>query len=422
MKNNSLSINTHRTDDERMRFAGEAVSESASALERPTDDAVVDPRTGKISIQGGVIGENVAFGEELKSVLKNGIRDIEKRAQSYAANTEAQRAGFVAEADHCATFNARAALDRSGNRAVLARNGNHGDYRIINGKKVLVEGEVKYYGNAEGTEYALRGYGNKQRVAPADQVEEIAKIARKKATKELAQNRPNRQAVGKEHQEVTEHVTNRISDGKRGSTPRTYKENRATTAKASQGKLTELDVLPGMNETLRRSAVSGAQSGAVMGAGISAFVSSVTNIKAVCKGKKSITKAAGDAIIEVGCATADGAVKGAVGSAVRAGCVQLAGRTTATAAKSILRSGGPAAAAVGGVELLKDTVLLAVGEINGHEYKQRVKKTAATTAGGWAGAEGGAAIGTAICPGIGTVVFGILGGILGGIGASWSCN
>lgn len=367
----------------------------------------------------GIIGENAAYGEEIKRVVEEGVESIEKRAKTYAANTEATRAGFVAEADHVATFNSRSVLDRSGNRAVLEPNGNHGDIRIMNGKKVVAEAEVKYYKTAEGTENAARGYGSRQRVVPADQVKKVAEIAKKRAAKELAKDNPVRQAVGREHKEVHQNVTDRISDGKRHSTPRTHKENLGTAKKAGAGKLSETDVLPSMGETLNRSALSGAKSGAVVGAGISAIASGISNVAAVCRKEKSAGDALADVALETTVATADSAVKGAVGSMVRAGGIQVAAKTTSTMAKSVLRSGGPAAAAIGGVEVIKDTILLAAGKIDGKEYKNRAKKTVISTGSGWAGAEAGAALGTMVCPGIGTLVFGVVGGLIGGIGGSW---
>ncbi len=367
----------------------------------------------------GIIGENAAYGEEIKRVIEEGVESIGRRAKTYAANTEATRAGFVAEADHAATFNARSALDRSGSRAVLEPNGNHGDIRVVNGKEVIAEAEVKYYGTAEGTENAARGYGNKQRVVPADQVKKAAEIAKKRAAKELAKDNPVRQAVGREHKEVHENLTDRLSDGKRHSTPRTYKENLETTKKAGAGKLCETDVLPSMGETLSRSAASGAKSGAVVGAGISAIASGISNAAAVFRQEKSAGDAFADVALETTVATADSAVKGAVGSMVRAGGIQVAARTTSTVARNVLRSGGPAAAAIGGVEVIKDTILLAAGKIDGKEYRNRAKKTVISTGSGWAGAEAGAALGTMVCPGIGTVVFGVVGGLIGGIGGSW---
>jgi len=366
-----------------------------------------------------VLGENVAYGEEVKITTDEGLNDIKGQAQKYSNNKPESQAGFVAEADHCATFNSRSALDRSRNRALREKNGHHGDYKIKSGRKNILKGEIKYRKKAEQTENALRGYGNKQRVAPADQKEAIKEIARRKELKGKSSDNPIRQQVGKEHQEVLENVSDSISDGRRSSTPRTQKDIKKIAKNADRGNITDQDILPPLGETLKRSAFSGAKAGAVAGAGIGSAVSITKNTIDVYKGEKSVKSAMIDTAVETSCATADAAVKGSVGSMARTAGIHIAAKTGTPLLKSVLRSGGPAAAAIGAVEIVKDLCLYTTDRIDGEELGKRSKKTGLTTVSAWGGAETGAAIGTAICPGPGTIVGGILGGTIFGIGSSF---
>lgn len=373
-------------------------------------------RRERIAREGAVVGEVTAFGQSLDATVQQGLDGMTSKAATYRNNTPASQAGFVAEADHTATFNARAALDRSGTRAVLQPNGHKGDIRIEHRGETVARAEIKYRSTAETTEHAVRGYGDQQRVVPKDQLEEVRRLARLKAKIEGMSEQPSRQAVGREHAEVAEHATDRISDGKRSSTPRGRKEVHKTARRAGKGKLVSDDVLPPPLETVGRAAWSGGKGGAVVGAGVSAVLSTVGNVNAVADGRKDVGEAVLDTGKAVAVGTVDGAVKGAVGGAARAGATQLAGRVASPLAKSALKSGGPAAAAVGGVEMAKDLVLWGAGEIDDDEMGKRAVRTTATTAAGWACAEAGAAIGTFVCPGVGTLVGGVLGGFAGAMG------
>ncbi len=192
----------------------------------------------KVNIShSAVIGENVGFSHNLHQTIQSGIRDIVGRAKNYQNNSLPSRTGFVAEADHCATFNVRNALKRSSVRAIREPNGTHGDYKIVDGNRIIREGEIKYYNTPEQTENAMRGYGDRQLVGPADQVEDIRKIARQKAAKNRAIDKPSRQQVAREHEAVAENVSDCITDEKTKSTPRTYKEMRKLTKKQPGKKL-----------------------------------------------------------------------------------------------------------------------------------------------------------------------------------------
>jgi len=142
---------------------------------------------------GVVIGEHVNFQKTLTKTINEGVDDIVNQARRYKDNPLNSRTGYVAEADHCATFNARKALERDNIRAVRQPNGNHGDFKIVDGEKILHEGEVKYYGSAKATGNAMRKYDDQQLVGPAEQIKEIKVIAKKQSAKGKASSKESRQ-------------------------------------------------------------------------------------------------------------------------------------------------------------------------------------------------------------------------------------
>ena len=376
-------------------------------------------KLGREATSGAVLGECVTFSKTLNKTLDQGVGDILEQAERYKNNPAASQAGFVAEADHCATFNARKALERDGTRAVRQPNGNHGDYKIVKGDKVLVEGEVKYHATAEKTETAMRGYGDQQLVGPADQADEIQKIAERKAATNGASDKPARQQVAREHEKVAENAGNSITDGKTKSTPRTRKEAEKIADDASKGKLDHDTVLPPMGESLKLAAKSGAKSGAIGGAVFGGGVSILSNTKAYLDGDKDGAEALVDVSVDVAKSAGDGALKGATSSAATAAAKHAATKVASPMAKTLLRSSAPAAIAIGLVETAKHGVDLARGEIDGEEFAEAAAKTAATTAGGWAGAELGATLGAPLGP-AGILIGMIGGGVLGALGAeSW---
>ena len=365
----------------------------------------------KETVNGVVLGENIAFHKELNNVLESGVKDIVNQAKRYQNNSLESATGFIAESYHCASFNTKSALKRETFRAFREKNGNHGDYFIkdIKSGKIVEKGEMKYYSTAAKTENAMKGYGNRKLIGPKEQIGEIKKIAKKR---ELS-NQNTRIEVAKEHKIVREKVSDTIGK-KTKSEALSLKDAKKLTKKARKGKVNMNDILPD-NATLE-AAKSGAIEGAKNGAIFSAAFSSIENIYAVTSGNKNIKEAVADVAIQTTKITVDSAVKSAAGSTAKVAAVKVAEKTTNSVAKSVLKSSAPVMAAAAGVEIAKNAVDLARGKIDGEKFAKNTTKTVATTAGGWAGAEAGAAIGTALCPGVGTVVGGIVGSVLGSLG------
>ena len=365
----------------------------------------------KETVNGVVLGENIAFHKELNNVLENAIKDIVNQAKRYQNNSLSSATGFIAESYHCASFNAKSALKRETFRAFREKNGNHGDYFIkdIKSGKIIEKGEMKYYSTAAKTENAMRGYGSRKLIGPKEQIKEIKKIAKKR---ELS-NQTTRIEVAKEHKIVRKKVSDTIGK-KTKSESLSLKEAKKLTKKARKGKVNTNDIFS--DNTTLEAAKSGAVEGAKNGAIFSAAFSSIENIHAVTSGNRNIKEAVIDVTIQTTKAAVDSAVKSAAGSTAKVAAVKVAEKTTNSVAKSVLKSSAPVMAAVAGVEIAKNAVDLVRGEIDGEEFAKKSTKSVATTAGGWAGAEAGAALGTAVCPGVGTVVGGIVGGILGSLG------
>ena len=370
-------------------------------------------KLGADGVTGGVLGENIHFNKTLQKTLDDGVKDVVDQAQRYADNPAPSQAGFVAEADQCATFNARKALERDGTRAVRQPNGNHGDIKIVKGDKVVAEAEVKFHGTAEKTENAMRGYDDQQLVGPKDQLDDIQEIAKRKAAKNGASDNPSRRQVGKEHEAVAENASDSITDGKTQSTPRSRKEAEKIADDATKGKVGHETTLPPLKESLETAAKSGAKSGAMGGVILGGGLSAIGNVKAYVDGDKDGAEALADTAVDVGKAAADGAMKGAAGSAATVVATRVAAKVASPVLKTVLRSGGPAAVVVGGVDVVKHTIDLARGEIDGEEFVEATARTAVQTGGGYVGAQGGMLLGAFLGP-VGV----LLGGAIGGIGGA----
>ena len=362
-----------------------------------------------------VVGDTTRFVDQLNETLSECVRLVHERAATYANNTKASGTGFVFEADHVATYNARAALDGSARRAQLQPNGHRGDFRVVEGGRTVLTGEMKCHSTADHTETGLRGYGDQQRVAPADQLPDIKRVALRKGARAECSPSSSRQRVAAEHKEVREHVTDRIDDGQRTSTPRTRVQARRRHTMAKRGAVKPGDVLPSTKEALGRAAASGAKGGGAMGAAVGGGIAALQQTVAVLRGRAKV----GDAALEVGKRTVvgagDGALKGAVGRGAQVLAVKAAARVGKPVLKRVLGSSAPAVVAVAGVELIKDGVAYGRGKIDAKQFRRRALRTGVSTGTAVAGAKLGAVVGTLICPGLGTLIGGFVGSLAGGL-------
>jgi hypothetical protein len=180
------------------------------------------------------------YSRNIDIAIKDAKENIISTAKNYKNNHLSSQAGFVAEDVHIGSFNIDSAIKRSSLKAVKEKNGYHGDYKILKGNKIVQKGEFKHYNTAKQTENAMRGYGNRKLVGPKEQIEEIKKIARRKAIS----NKYTRAHVEKEHQKVYKNVTDSIKQDGVSSVPKTNKEIRKITKKAQKGEVSTSDLLP----------------------------------------------------------------------------------------------------------------------------------------------------------------------------------
>ena len=405
-----IRTSANRVNTEKEDSNMETTKLTKTQLETAASEKKAAP-TKNTALAGAVTGENVHFQQTVQKTLDKGVADITKAAKTYPNNEPASQAGFVAEQDHMATFNGRKAFGRDSTRAVETKNGTHGDYKIVKGKKVLVEGEVKCYGTAEKTENALRGYDDQQRVVPADQLEEVVETAKRKALK----NQGTRPDVAKEHGEVASNASDCITDGKTQSTPRTSKELKALAKKAGKGEVSHKDILPPLGESVKIAAKSGAKTGGILGGAIGGIASGIGNAKAYRNGEKTGEEAVIDTLAETAVSAGDGALKGAAGSVATAAAKHVAARTSSQLGKRILGGSAPAVVAIGALEVGKHAIDLSRGKIDTEEFSEKAATTVMVSGGAWAGAAAGAAMLSPLGP-VGSLIGAIGGGIAGAMG------
>jgi hypothetical protein len=365
-------------------------------------------------IDGVNIGNVRNFSSNIDDAINTAKKNIIEQAKRYKNNTLSSQTGFVAEDVHIGSFNIDSAFKRSSLQAVKEKNGFHGDYKILNKNKVVAKGEFKHYNNAQQTENAMRGYQDRELIGPKDQIEDIKKIAKRKALK----NKTTRPEVSKEHRQVQKNVKDSIKKEDVSSKPKTLKQQKKITKKAQKGHVDVSELLPDFKTTIKSSIKTGAIEGVKSGMVFGGITSIASNAKDVYDGKKNFKDAALDTTKEVAISTIDSAVKNAAGSAAKTASVYLAQKTANNAARRLLGSSAPTLIAMSSVDILKDTVECVNGNISKEELAKNSVKNVATSSGGWAGAEAGAMIGTMVGGHVGTVVGGVLGGIAGSLGIS----
>ena len=366
----------------------------------------------KRAVNGANIGNLVNYANRIDSTLNEVKKDILEQAKRYKNNSLPSQTGFVAESVHIGSFNLDSAIKRSSLKAVKEKNGFHGDYKVLKADKVVAKGEFKHYNTAKQTENAMRGYNGRDLVGPKEQIEDIKKIAKQKALK----NRQTRPQVAKEHQEVYEKATDSIKKDNVSSKPKTSKELKKITKKASKGKVDARDVLPDFKDSLKNSAISGAIDGAKVGAAIGGGISAISNIKDLADGKKSAKEALIDTSKDIAVSAIDSAVKNAAGSAAKTASIHLSKKVGNETAKKVLGSSAPIIVATTAIETGKDIIKYVNGDIDGKALAKNTVKNCATSAGGWAGAEAGATVGAMVGGPVGAVVGGVIGGIAGALG------
>lgn len=137
-----------------------------------------------------------------------------------------------------------------------------------------------------------------------------------------------------------------------------------------------------------------------------------------CVGEKSGEDAFVDTATDMTVGVIDSGVKGAAASSATVLAIHALPHVASPLLKTALRSSGPAALAVGVVEVGKSAIDYATGEIDGEEFCEKATRTVASTGGTLAGAELGSMLLSPLGP-PGMLAGALLGGALGyfGIGS-----
>lgn len=355
---------------------------------------------------GAVVADNLNYSQDIHAVVSKGVDEINAIGQQYGNNTAPTRTGFVAEADHPATFNIDATFQGSEVRAERlgshARNSPDVAVREGNGS-VAKEVSSKIYKTSEATAKAQRGYGNQDRLSPQDQVADIKEFSSKRAATERAKQGPNRQRVATEYDEVAQKATDHLEHGKVKSTPRTRAKSKEIAEKARTGTVTGKDIVGEVGKRMQQGATQGGKMGGATGAGMSAVTGTYQAVKDVRSGRKTAGEATLDVVIEVVKGGTDGAVKGMASGAATAGARVLAERTASESVKRVLGGSGPAAAAITAVEIAKHAIDFARGVKTAEQFGQASKASAKSGAASFVGAEIGFAIGGPVGAAIGGI-------------------
>lgn len=401
--------------DDRTTDGKPANSETILATPSPEERLGAAARTGGA---GALIGDNLNYSRELDAALKRGVSSINGVGRQYRNNTRASRAGYVAEADHTATFNVDASFQRKSVRAErpASQEPKSADIEIKRPSgEVVKKASSKVYKKPTDTADKQRGYDNQDRLVPKDQIEEVKSYSAKRATSEASKPGPNRQSVAEQYTEVAQKATDRLSHDQVSSTPRTRSESQEIGDKAAKGNVTGADIVGPVGTRIRQGAAQGAKSGALGGVAFATVAEGLDAFRSVQRGEKSAAEAAGDFASNVFLAAAEGALKGAVSGAATAGARVLAESVTNSTAKAVLGGAGPAAVAVMTVDCAISAVGYARGVKTGVEFRRSVIGTVGAGAGGLVGAKVGFALGEALDVGwLGAIFGGIAGSLLGG--------
>jgi len=305
-------------------------------------------------------------------------------------------AGRLAEEIHATTFNTDAA--GKGLRGLQAKTtASMGDPFAAADVVVTKSGaqvdlaQLKYCRRASDTTRKIANvkYDDMQRVVASDQVDQVRDIARRRGTDGLGR---------RNYPAVAEEASGSIRNSGAASTPLSHAEaiEAAANPTTAASRLVSNQVVGALK--------SGAVTGGLVGAGISA----ITNIVSVAKDEKS----ANAAVVDTAADTAGCAATGAAVSAAAVGAQTALARAGAGA---LARGSAPVAIAVTAVDIGKNAYKTAVGEIDSSELAARSAGNVATGVSTWGGMEAGAALGTLLMPGVGTIVCGVAGGIVGGV-------
>ncbi len=390
-------------DTTRTKRSYRFVSQKARrSITKPVDEHSRTGDYGAAAVRGALIGEGLRYTTDVKASLDRGAKKINQVGKQWGNCKSEILAGHTAEADHAATFNVDASFQGKKVRAVrLASNKELSpDIVIRSGKdgRAIREASSKVCGQAKHTAKHQRGYGEQDRLVPADQVQDVQQHARKMKLKESV----GRPEVSKEWSEVEQRTTDRIKAEGVESQPRTRRESQDVGQKAKAGSVATSDIVGGVGRRTVQGAVYGARTAAPIGAAISSVAHTVHAVASVAKGEKGVATAAVDALKGTAAGTLSTTVRGAASGAATSAARVYAERVGSQLAKRALGSSAPAAAAIFVTDAALGAIQVAMGSKTWAQFGQGVASSAKVGVSGLVGAE------------IGLLLGGPLGAVVGG--------
>lgn len=373
---------------------------------------------------GSAIHEHLKGYDNLKK-----ISQYKKHPDYYESNLN-QHAGYAAEELHVRRTNVDNILEGRPDRIERTDNvglNNHPQHDFVKVDKngnvikdkngnIIGAGQSKFNKNPEKTAYELskRSDYKGDKYVPADQYEEVKKIAKEKYREYLRQSKElekqGRYEEAAKKREIAENYKHTAENVKPAKTTK----NESVESVKSPEKITIKDI--------GKTSLKVGTQAAKVGGGISGGMSLIRNGYEVVKGEKEVE----DAVIEVVKDTGKGAIKSGATSVVTSGlkgtaekiAKEKSGEVLGKVAGKIAKGNTATYIVTGAIEAGGTIKKYLNDEITGKEAAKELTEKAGGMAGSVAGAEVGAAIGTMICPGVGTALGGLIGGGLGAIGGS----
>ncbi len=363
------------------------------------------------------------------------------------------KAGLIAEEFHRSTFNADAIVKGSGARAytdraggVLPKNDQVVDIAVVDQGQVVVSAQSKYNATPASTAFELSALDPKtklpkyaevdQRISPADQLQHIERIAAKKADFEAGksarlQNSGNgpdaaeASAKSTAYSQTAETATDRLEYKDVSSSPLTKRDAEGM-GKGDRKALQDAHGGYQARSTVQQAA-NAAGHAAVLAAVFSGSVNTLRYLSDVRAGRLSPAEATAKIVAETAATAADSAIKAGLVTGTHSVLTRVTGTTVAGSlgtqgVGAIVRSNAVSVAVVCAVNLVKDLVLLARGDITAEAFEERQGKgllsTAAGTAGGSLGAAAMAALGATA--GLPLMFGGLAGGLIVGVATEFA--
>ncbi|OUI78053.1 hypothetical protein HK18_10940 [Commensalibacter intestini] len=379
--------------------------------------------------------------EQMKSIINevvkanNNISEIFKKSQNVDI-----KGGFIAEEFHAETFNLDAILKNKELRAYTDsvdsfkqagyKKNDNMDIIIQNGDKTVKTAQVKYYKTAKGTHDALRKVNKNGEikyekvdsfVAPSEQVEGIKDIASKNILKEQAKD--TRHQVEKAVTGVKEKTAGQLEHDGVHSHELSKKEANGI---ARDGKNNKNKVKI-ENQYKTQSTVNQMQSAAISAASMSAIIAGSINtiscLKKVHNKEISLDEAVAEISIETVKSAADSALKAAAVTGTKSLIIRYGSTATVeniafNGLKSLAKSNSISVAVVSSIDLIKNIVSYAAGNMTKEELVDVTSKGVLTTSAGMFGsslaifAVGGFVTGSTLTAAAIPLIAGITGGII----------